>query len=416
MIVTIPILLFFLYSLFRNYSKSVIVLIVLSSWLSEFKFFGYNLMLVITVVAFLLFPYKYGITAVTKIKKFPLILPFLMIAISLIMSNYFAVSRHTPTLIMYIINSLFIVMIGWFICTKSPDDSIRVFIKIAYLYGSFIGLYSLFETLTRSNPYIYFINSIDAYRLDYVVTEIRYGLKRTQSIFSMHTTSGAVSLLLFCFLFFVYLKGYLRSKFTIIIVVLLAFSVISSGSRALILGLFISSIMFFNYKCLRPHYLLLIFLFLSLLFIFTSQTFIEIYNSFFDTKRVAGSNVEMRMIQYEIAADYMKQSFWFGNGLRYTFTDVAVYDEKIFGAESIWFSIMIDQGIIGIIAYIVYFLSLIIYCVKKHCSKILFLVIGFFLANTISSLPNFQITYIFLFIFILTRLKINKNNQIYHNM
>lgn len=413
MIVTIPILLFFLYSLFRNYSKSVIVLIVLSSWLSEFKFFGYNLMLVITVVAFLLFPYKYGITAVTKIKKFPLILPFLMIAISLIMSNYFAVSRHTPTLIMYIINSLFIVMIGWFICTKSPDDSIRVFIKIAYLYGSFIGLYSLFETLTRSNPYIYFINSIDAYRLDYVVTEIRYGLKRTQSIFSMHTTSGAISLLLFCFLLFAYLRGYLKSKFSIIIVGLLAFSAISSGSRAVILGLIVCFTMFYDHKYLKFPYLLLILSIFLLLFIFTSQYFIGIYNSIVGTESVAGSNVDMRMTQYELAHFYMKQSFWFGNGIGYTFTDVAEENEEIYGAESLWFPIMINQGLIGVIAYLVYFLSLIVYCFKKRCSKISFLVIGFLLTNTMSSLPNFKITYIFIFVFILIELEIAKNKISY---
>lgn len=408
MIISVIIFLVFIYLLFCQYNKSIAILIVLSSWLSEFNFFGQSLMSILSIVALIIFYFKYGIRGFLKMKEFPLIIAFVIMAFSFIVSNFLGVSRHTPATFIKITNMLFILMIGWFVYKKSPDKFVKTFIKTAYIYGAIVSSYTLYEAITRSNPYIDFVNSMKAYSLDYVVTEIRFGIKRTQSFFSMHTTNGAVSLLLFCFLLDSYLKGYLKNKFAVFVICLLAFSTFSCGSRATILGIIISSIMFYKHKWLNPQFFVLIFTILCILLFFVNQYFIDIYNSFIDTSKVSGSNTDMRQIQYELAVYFMEQSFWFGNGITYTAEYARVYDKNLLGAESLWFPIMIEQGFVGVISYIVYFLSLIIYCFKNRSHRISFLIIGVLVANTLSSLPNFQVTYVFMYIYILIYLKKNR--------
>ena len=356
----------------------------------------------------MIFYFKYGIRGFIKMKEFPLIIAFVIMAFSLIISNYLGVSRHTPSTFVKITSMLLVLMMGWVTYMKSPDKFVKTFIKTAYVFGLIVSLYSLYEAITRSNPYIDIVNSMKAYSLDYVVTEIRFGIKRTQSVFSMHTTNGAVSLLLFCFLLDSYLKGYIKNKFTVIVICLLAFSTFSCGSRATILGLIISSIMFYNHKWLNPKYLVPIFIILFLLLFFENQYFIDIYNSFINTDKVSGSNTEMRQMQYELAVYYMEKSFWFGNGVTYTAEYARVYNEDLLGAESLWFPIMIEQGFVGIMSYIVYFFSVIIYCFKNKNRAVSFLIIGVLVANTLSSLPNFQVTYVFMYIYILIYLKKNR--------
>lgn len=61
-------------------------------------------------------------------------------------------------------------------------------------WGAIIAFYTLFEAIIKSNPYIQLMNSMDIYTQHFYITEIRFGLKRCQALFSMHTTLGAVAL------------------------------------------------------------------------------------------------------------------------------------------------------------------------------------------------------------------------------
>lgn len=62
----------------------------------------------------------------------------------------------------------------------------------------------------------------------------------------------------------------------------------------------------------------------------------------------------------------MMQSPFLGNGISYTFEYVADKYKEMCGAESLWIPIMIDFGMLGITAIIVFIIQ-VGYYIKKYC-------------------------------------------------
>lgn len=71
-----------------------------------------------------------------------------------------------------------------------------------------------------------------------------------------------------------------------------------------------------------------------------------------------GSSTDMRENQLEICLYWMKDSPIWGNGRNYIFQVVAIWDEEIYGAESLWFRLLVDYGYVGCITYILWVLSI----------------------------------------------------------
>ena len=410
----IPIILLFifLFALTRNYKKTFIVMFVLYTFLSQFKIPGipFNLFQTLSFFSVIIFTLKYGIRNL-YIKDMPIAFSLFAICISYFISNYYGQYKHYPTLIANII-IVFNLIIFYSILKPNPQQYIVFFIKVCYFYGAVISIYALFESITRTNPYIQFVNSADIYSLKFYCTEIRFGLKRCQSIFSMHTTLAAVSLLLGCVLLYVKTKTRMMEsyKYSSIVIVLLFLSVFLTGARSGMIGTIICLLGFIYMKRLKIKYIIsFLFIGITCFFIFFDYL-ILIYNSIIDTNLVGGSNTEMREGQFAIAQYFMDQSFWFGNGISYTFEYVqSNFKDEILGAESLWFPIMIDYGAFGIIAYLMYVLSFCYYIIKQQCLKLLFILLGFLLFNSMSSMPNFNFLYLFAFINIMIEISQSPN-------
>lgn len=404
--IPIILLLIFLFALTRNYKKTFIVMFVLYTFLSQFKIPGipFNLFQTLSFFSVIIFTLKYGIRNL-YIKDMPIAFSLFAICISYFISNYYGQYKHYPTLIANII-IVFNLIIFYSILKPNPQQYIVFFIKVCYFYGAVISIYALFESITRTNPYIQFVNSADIYSLKFYCTEIRFGLKRCQSIFSMHGTLAAVSLLLGCILLYVKARTNLLAQYkhSTVIISLLFISVFLTGTRSAMIGTLLCLLCFFNKKYLKIKYIIpFLFIVIVCIFLF-SDYFILIYKSIIDTNQVGGSNTEMREGQFTIAQYFMNQSFWFGNGISYTFEYVqSNFKDEILGAESLWLPIMIDYGAFGIIAYIIYILSFCYYIIMQQQPKLLFILFGFLIFNSMSSLPNFNFLYLFAFIFVLTK-------------
>ena len=251
------------------------------------------------------------------------------------------------------------------------------------------------------------MNSSHAYLNDFLITEVRFGIKRSQSIFSMHTTNGAISLVLFCLL--LYLKRQTNffngNKLINVLIVLLLITVFLTGARSAMIGCVICCLMFYEKKLLQFKYVLLLLVAGCILIGSLHEYIQEVLDSIFDTEKVSGSNTDMRSIQFEIAYLFLAQSFWFGHGLSYTWLYVKIFYDELLGAESLWIPVMIDQGFVGIMAYAFFFICCILYSIKKKVFSISFFVLGFLVYNSMSSLPGFQITYILIYIIVMIELK-----------
>lgn len=398
--------------LISNFSKGFMIIFVLSTWLSCFSFLGQNMMAFLSLAILIIFVFKYGLKNLLSIIDFPFKKPFLLIAVSLVISNFFAETKHYPTVIISIISELFIVFVFWYLLNKEKNITMKRLVNYSFAYALIIVCYTIFETITRSNPIVEYLNQVNAYSFEGLITEVRFGLKRSQSIFAMHTTNGAVSMLLFVFCYYAYAYGYFKKrKFLYYITFLLVFVVFSTGARSVILGLVISLLSVVYIGRVKLKYILGFLVSIIFVYLCFRMYLNEILNSFIDTKNVQGSNSDMRAIQFGIAFMFLQQSLWIGNGISYTWEFALPLHEELLGAESLWIPIMIDRGLLGIFSFVLFFVSLIRYCIKNESTECVFVILGFLVANTLSSLPNFSIIYISAYIYVIIMMKKNSKYE-----
>ena len=410
----IPLIVFILLVtlLITNFNRGFTLIFVLSTWISCITLFGQSLMIYISAIITILFFLKYKINSLMEIKSFPLITSFILLILSILSTNIMASVKHTPYMISYILTNVIMVYIAWYQLKVHPTKTIHRFIKYSFIYALILGSYSIFETITQSNPIVEYFNSIHAYSYERIITEIRFGFKRSQSIFPMHTTNGVVSIFLFVLLFYAYRYNMVKNrKLALIPLFLLVASIFLTGARSIILGFIVTLFSFIEIKKISLRHVLGLIICFIVLAISFSEYINEIYQSILDTERVNGSNADMRTYQFEIALFLLLKSPLFGNGISYTWESAIIKYDGLYGAESLWIPIMIEQGVIGILAFSLFFLSLTLFCIKSKCREFSFVVLGFFLANTLSSLPNFSITYILILIIIMVMIKYNLNTR-----
>ncbi len=402
----IPVFICVAFSVFLlvDFKKYFIIFIALATWLQQFVFLStsYSIFEFLSLFSAIVFFFQRDFR-----KDFPLKESFLFFTFSLIVTTYFAWLRNFLLLGITFTTLLFNVYIFWCVINSNLRKYLNLFIKWSCIFGCIIVGYALFETVTTSNPFIEYINSSHAYLNDFLITEVRFGIKRSQSIFSMHTTNGAISLALFCLL--LYLKRqtnfFKSNKLINVLIVLLLITVFLTGARSAMIGCVICCLMFYEKKLLQFKYVLLLLVAGCILIGSLHEYIQEVLDSIFDTEKVSGSNTDMRSIQFEIAYLFLAQSFWFGHGLSYTWLYVKIFYDELLGAESLWIPVMIDQGFIGIMAYAFFFICCIVYSIKKKALCISFFVLGFLVYNSMSSLPGFQITYILIYIMTMIELK-----------
>lgn len=409
------ILAIFIYAYIKCFSKAFIALIVLYPFLDQFIVPGFPIGLysTLSLISFVFYILKYGINY-NILKLCPAALSLLFLCFSYFISNYYASTKHYPTLILNVIQ-IFNIFIIYSIIKKSPQQYVPYFVRICYVFGGIVAIYALYEAVTRTNPYIQFVNDLNIYSQKFYITEVRFGIKRCQSFFSMHTTLGAVALILGCFLFYIKQNTNILNnlKFSTFVIFLLFLTVFLTGARSAILGTLVCLLMFFKKKYIKAKYAVPFFCIIGILMFLFSDYFGSIYQSILDTEKVGGSNKDMREVQLETSLYFLNRSFWFGNGLAYAFEFVqANLKNEINGAESMWFPIMIDQGFIGICCYIMFIISCIYFVIKWKLYSLLLFILGILIFNTMSSVPSFNFAYIIIYLYIMFKCKFSSKLSI----
>lgn len=119
--------------------------------------------------------------------------------------------------------------------------------------------------------------------------------------------------------------------------------------------------------------------------------FQDVFSSISDTEKVSGSNADMRENQFDICFYHFLKYPLYGNGISYTWEFALAFDKTLNGAESLWIPILIDQGILGCLAIISMYIVTAIYLIKSGNQKFIFVLLGFLIFNTMSSIPHYSI-------------------------
>ena len=389
-----------------NYKKGTVLILLLMPLLNIANFAGQGLNLWLGLV--IVFKWLFD----SKNKKKAIIqsgfcLAVFLMSFSYIISNYYASSQHTPSVIANIIQ-LFLIFIFADYLKTYPTLKAYAF-KSVVVMASILTINGLIETITKYNILLNIAINTGLYSPDTrVITEVRYGLKRAQSAFGMHTSWGGYAFIVCCFL--LYLKKYcnITFKYANYLIILLGMNIFFTGARSAFLGFAVALLAFVDIKDLKSKKVwgfILLVIALSPLFI---GYFGDIVSSFTDMEKVNGSNADMRQTQFDICFYYLSQSPWIGNGIAFTWEYVLPQNKDLLGAESLWIPVLIDQGILGAVAVSSIFVACMIHLIKHNAIRYTIVVLGFLVFNSMSSIPNISITDFVYYVILLCMFIANK--------
>ena len=236
--------------LLKDYGKWLCITIIWLPFLGSIILWGQNVATFIGCFACVLF-------FINKRKKsikgqFPLTISLLLIISANLVTNYFASEKHTPTMISGLLNGCLFIVLFYYIFIEDKYRLLPIFLRNCVLFSAIVGFYSVYETLTGSNPIMETLFNNGWLNYDKLITDVRFGMKRSQSIFTMHTTNGAVATEMFVLMLGGILSGCIKKvKINYLILASLLFTVFACGARSAIIALVICSFTYLNIQVLN---------------------------------------------------------------------------------------------------------------------------------------------------------------------
>lgn len=409
MIISLSIFLVILYILFKHYEYGVVLIAALYIWLDLFSLTGSNILTYLSLVSLCLFICKKEYKG--DLKQMPVRLALCVTGLSFFLTGFFAESPNIIPAILNCIREVGMIMIFYMVFQRNKEVLSKFYIKVSIVFASSFVVLAIIEMITSNNPYIDFVTNIGAYRVDTYIDEMRYGFKRCQSVFSMHTTLGG-SALLTCFpiAWNYYVVDKSENLIKVIFWIVCAFlCAYASGARSTMVGCAIASMAFLKKSYLSPKYLVILLIFIALVCMNFSTNINEVYDSLVNSDNVGGSDTDMRLEQLNISLKFLNHNFILGNGI-YAWTEIA-QRTNLYGAESIWFGLMIDRGILGIISLVLFNVELLVYILKKKMFRLFFYVVAFLVTSSMSSLPNIMYTSVVIPLMIMVSVKDKVKNR-----
>lgn len=395
----------FLYGLIKNYKNTILIYIPLRVVLHQgIVLWPSNPTLMFDAAAcfFILLLY-FGNRGYTQKGKFPFTIPLAIFIISEFCSSFLSNTRgNFLNFTQNVIIGVSFIYILWQVINSAED--IKKIIKGYSIIFTIAVLLSVLEQFTHYNPVIalerMLLPTAAPRGLIWESHQVRFGIFRAQAFMSISITYGAYCLLFFLFYFGFSLRhtwaNYYNTVKQNIFKVMLCLGIFLSGSKAPILSLLIGFLPYIRFKWIKNIKLWII---LIVLVPLSGSLLNRMYRDISDSITVGesyeytgGSSLAMRKTQLAISYKYFQQAPVIGNGTKFLST-VRQADPEILGAESIWFGLLIENGSLGILAYII----LLIYPLlkrrqgSKKTQWALFL--SFITVNTMTTVPGLNFTF-----------------------
>lgn len=396
-IMGIIVLFFFYYLLLKSYKNGVIYTACV---LQFFTFIGVTteLKVFVIMVALILITRIFKGKPKNCISKYPtyFVLATLCIIssyiVTTVVNNFYSYKTVCSNILTY-----FVFPFLFFEVINTKKDFIKV-VRCLVIVFCISTVYTFIEEVLSVNIITLLWNkvfSISGFIID--SSEIRYGVKRCNSIFAYFSSLGYYSVMMFSFLFFLKYKYKIKNTKIDFLIYTLPLCAFMTGSRAVYLGL-MASVMF-TFLFTKNNYYMRIVVIVILLIPLLYPVFVEIFNSIFNSdssSAVSGSSQEMRNVQLAICLKYQSLSPLFGNGRMYIWNVVSPNETLLLGAESIWFSLLVDFGYYGCVCYclFLFFIGAGLYKLSK-----VFIVIPIIHLLILSLSPDFSIEYNYLLFF-----------------
>lgn len=349
-------------------------------------------------------------------EKFPLKIAFILCLASIFISTVFSnvgFSNAITRALKDVFNIYLFIYILWSVLRKEEDI---VFLVMGFSYVFIIlGLYGFYEKITESNPFMDYVISLNpSYKVikgTYAYSLVkRLNMGRIRSAFLHPIGFGIYLGIIIPFYLFIQSKYKRMWEQSIYLKLLLIFLSICclffTNSRGPLIYLFISGLTVFSFKNKGTQQTIIVAL-LGILFAWNfiepyTANIISIYQSSAQNK-VGGSSFHLRINQFMFVFNLFSKSPWIGLGIKSM--DLFLGDSGILGGESVWFQLLIEQGLIGCVSHIILIIS--IAGIGKGEMKYFIWgsTLAWLITTSATSTPGIEISFFLTIILILNRIQ-----------
>ena len=194
---------------------------------------------------------------------------------------------------------------------------------------------------------------------------------RVQSMFTNPFNYGYICMISLFLHTWGYLKGFESKLGFYTVVVCAVFGIWTCNCRTVFFSTMVGYLVFYliyKEQTGRIRYALITSLGFLLLYAFVppvQQLISYIFSMFQSNSNIAGSSLEMRMVQYMRILYYWNGHEWFGRGIDYFWIDLGwsegkenAVDKDLFGLEGVTMNLLLERGAVGLITYITFYLAL----------------------------------------------------------
>ena len=391
------------FGMLLNFRKTIAILAPLHLMLAlvPFQKMPVSVFEIVSFIALCFYFVKSPFSQWRYLVKNPFNIGITLTLISIIGTNFF-IEPHWPTSILRFISAFIYPMILWNCIDEKPIYRLTVISTVAF--ALLMSLYILMEVSISTNPFIQTVLANKWVNKDLVIDyqEIRFGFKRCQGFLATPAASGLFLGLFSVVLYCVSACLEEKKKYTVILVGLFFFCGILSGTRSVIAASMVAVLIIVRKELFNTKFFLIKLVLIMGGIAVAGSFFLEIIDSFVNSDKVHGSNADMRMEQLFVTLLYWARSPIWGNGNGFVWTFVKEVDADIAGAESIWFQILLDQGLVGAVAYLGVCINAMVAVFRKV--KIwMFVPLGFLVGKTLSSVLGIELSFMFVLTIILLK-------------
>lgn len=282
--------------------------------------------------------------------------------------------------IAYFVYSFFICYLS-FLCFKDEEDWKKIS-KVLFFSMIVMCIYGFFNHLVSFNHY----NDLICSFTKEIDVANRFQLSSVRPRVSSFTSNAIYYGFLVALVFIVFLYNYIKkpeklisTKYFIPIAFLLLISLYLANSRTpymiFLVGIVCLLLLSTNLKG-KFKYIIIIFMagLVAVNFSASKDRLEQLADIFSSDQQVGGSSIEMRMDQLSGALEFFDHNIYIGNGFYYIFetigfsidSDINEANEDLWGFESYIFELLIEQGIVGILGSLVFFVSVVYWLFRQR--------------------------------------------------
>lgn len=329
-----------------------------------------------------------------KMKGYPFWLCTGLYSASVLISSFFTeIAPHYGLASMECLRIIVLPMLFFYYVRNKRD--LHFLVQLMVAISIFGILLAILEEVFQEKFYLKFVRSYFGENAGWEMSQVRYGFTRAQAFCMQSVSYGYICVtLLSIFLLFIH-KYNKKLQLTIVEYTLVVMSCVLgcllAGSRSSILPLALCLLYFYGRRNFGVRNLTVLMPVIVVVYIVYGSNIENMWESIFQSNDVQmGSSSDLRLNQLDISLHYFKKSPIIGLGTN-AITDFVKDSryESILGGESVWFSLLINQGILGCITYIFIYISSFLYIKDLKFDAFLFLALQMIM-HTLTSTPGYD--------------------------